>query len=207
MKRTGDWVFRPNILDEAGGLVEALGTYEPAGKNLTAGFANAKGSILYDSHNRRQSLFLAGTVMEVMGAPGRAEGRGARIHRVMGTINVSPTTWTVGSRFDIGFRFGVFEQDPSSGLILVDANYNMWNAGAAKTDQPAFWANNRQWQHERRDIQTFSDNGVSFVYRFNFPVKRTLKPHECYAVYVETVTGSATVNLWYWLRSFVSDEG
>lgn len=207
-----DWVFRGNIHDVTGALVEDLGTYVSSTTDLTAGEGNALGKILYDSHNYIKSAIVSA------GAPGssytfassaRAEGGRARIHRVRGSVFVRPTTWTIGSFFRLGFRFGMFEQDAVAGTILVDPLYNMWLATNATDNAPSRWANDRAWQHERREFKVFATGNetVGWNFRFNFPVNRSLRPDQCYAVYMETIVSSATLQVQRWLSTLVSDEG
>lgn len=120
---------------------------------------------------------------------------------------VTPSNWALGSQFQFGIRFGIFEQDPGTGLLLIDPNYNMLTAGALAIVQPALWANDRKWQHEFREHRTFTDNATIFRYRFSVSVRRSLQPHECYALYMENPPAeTSTISSKFWFRTLVSDE-
>lgn len=211
-KRPADWVYRMHIRDEAGGLSDALGSYEFTFATLVAGQANSQVRILYDSFNYVNGRFpdIGGgnTPGFLLPAPARAEGKNPLIHRVQGEILVRPSSWAITNAIFIGFRFGIFEQDPLSGLVLLDPGYTIINPSATSLLNPGLYANTRDWQHERRIWDVFESNTNRWHLRFNFPVRRTLKPHECYAVYAEG-NGASSVNcvVGYQLRTLVSDEG
>lgn len=202
-----DWVFRPNTHDEAGAIVDGQGSYEPTATTLTPGLGNALVKVLYDSHNRVNKVISTGNFISGMPSAARAEGGRARILRVRGQVLWIPSTWAVGSGFRFGLRFGMFEQDADTGTILLGAAYTMWTATVIDQNSPAVWANNRWWAHERRIVANFNDNSSLFATRFNFPVNRSLAPHICYGVYMETFAGSTTLNVQPWLSTLVADEG
>lgn len=201
-----DWVYRPNVLDDTGAIIDPWGSYDPTTKSVTAGVANASLAVLYDSHNYVGSQIIPIATNAMLRAPGRAEGARASIKMVEGTLLCTPSTWAIGSQFQLGVRFGIFPQDPFDGALFVDANYSMWQ-NLSQTDNIAYWANDRNWQKEDRFDEVFLENQATFKYRWRFPVRRSLKPHECYAVYFETATGSVTVNLRTFFRTLVTDEG
>lgn len=211
MRRRADWVYRPHIRDETGGLADGLGSYEGTNATLSGGIAGAQARILYDSFNYRSGMFpdIGGGNAPgfLLGSSARAEGSNPKIHRVEGTVRMQPTTWALGDRFGVAFRFGVFEQDPTSGLLLVDAAYTIHTATATTMLNPAQWANSRTWQHERRVYFAAADSSNVFVQHFRFRVNRVLKPHECYALYVERAADGNNVSMMYWFRTLVSDEG
>lgn len=207
-----DWVYRSNVFDTAGGLVDDLGTYAPQYQTLIANTSLA--GVLYDSHNFTANAIGGGIpgggagVQRPIWSPARAEGGRAYVHRVEGTMFVTPSNWALGSQFQFGVRFGIFEQDPVVGALLLDPNYNMLTAGAAFVVQPALWANDRKWQHEFREHRTFTDNATIFRYRFRVTVRRSLMPNECYALYMENPAAeTSTISSKFWFRTLVSDEG
>lgn len=207
-KRTGDWVYRTDYYDNTGALIDALGSYKLEEDPLTGGEVNAVAQVLYDSHNRlKQWIDIPSNIPRVMSNAARAEGQRAWIHRVQGIVFIRPSTWTIGSSFRMGMRFGIFEQDPVAGGLTLDPLYTLWGTGTDVNSNPAHWANDRMWQHERRFAMTFSDNAQVWAQRFNFRVNRRLNPNQCYGVYISSVSGSATLNIQPWLRTFVSDEG
>lgn len=206
-----DWVYRGNIYASDGGTIDGGGSYVAHTNLVTQGGAGATALILYDSHNYVKlgvATLGAGTILP-MSQAGRAEGGSAFIHRVQGTIMAAPSVWAVGSQYRLGMRFGVFEQDPAVGLLLIDPSYNMWTPAANIDVAPATWANDRMWSRERRVVQTFDDNDQIWSWNFNFKVNRKLNPNQCYACYIETSSTPASVNLFIqpWLRTLVSDEG
>lgn len=203
-----DWVYRSNVFDAAGGLFDDLGTYAPQYQTLASNTSLA--GVLYDSHNFTQTRMrqtAADAPRVAIYAPARAEGGRAFIHRVVGTMFVTPSNWSLGSQFQFGIRFGIFEQDASVGAFLIDPNYNMCTPGALAIVQPALWANDRKWQHEMREHRTFTDNATIFKYRFAFSVRRSLAPHECYGFYMENPPAeTSTISSKFWFRTLVSDE-
>lgn len=208
-RERADWVYLGNIHDEAGTLVWAAGTYDAVDFPLLPASGNAVGKILYHSYNfihHGTTMASPGTLL-ALPRYSRAEGRNAKIRRVRGMVHIHPSTWAIGSTFRIGFRFGIFEQDAESGFVLIDPLYNMWTNSGNDDVNPQRWANDRNWQHEWRDTRTFSDNSSFFNYRFDFPVNRTLKPHECYAMYVESASTSVNLVGQSFLRTLVVDEG
>lgn len=203
----GDWVYRANLRDEAGALIDDLGTYDPIAQTLGAGLVNANAAVLYDSYNRFSKMVQPPGVAPA-GIPmaARSEGGRARILRVQGVQTFSPSTWALGSVYSLGIRFGIFEQDPSSGAFLLDPTYSMWVRTNNMLD-PATWANDRQWQHERRIVVNFNDNNQTLNWRFNFAVNRTLQPHFCYGIFYETLAGSVNLTSRLFYRTLVVDEG
>lgn len=210
-RRPADWVYRPHIRDEAGVLIEGLGSYEATFSTLTVGANNAQVRILYDSFNYR-SMQLVDTAginfpQGYLGPSAKAEGRNPLIRRVEAFITYQPTSWSVGDQLHIGFRFGIFEQDPTSGLVLLDPAYTLMNPSASTLANPAVFANSRTWQFEKRIKRAFASNDARFESSFRIRVNRLLKPHECYALYVEGQVGHVNTSMQYWCRTLVSDEG
>lgn len=202
-----DWVYRPNVHDAAGGLVDDQGSYEPTVKVLTPGDPAAIAPVLYDSHNYINPSTQAGNLPRPVPSSGRAEGGRAFIRRVQGLIIIRPSTWALGSIWRLAMRFGMFEQDPNSGNFLIDPLYAIWSLPTLNNLKPAVWANDRQWQHEWRNAMTFSDNSQMWVRRFNFRVNRRLNPNMCYGIYVASQSDSVTLTLQFFFRTLVSDEG
>lgn len=211
-----DWVYRPCLQDAAGAAIDDLGTYDQNVGLLTAGPANANFHVLYDSHNhlvQSKGPSLAGATALTMPMAARAEAMRPKIMRVQGVTLVRPTAWTVGSLTMVGFRFGIWEQDPQSGSILIDPAYSMWTGGGAGINQlrPATWANDRNWQVERRLMVAFGENSSgAWTMRWNFTVNRRLDPNEAYGVYMESDSTWATatnVQYKHFIRTLVADEG
>lgn len=209
-RRRADWVFRPDLFDSAAGNVDANGTYSPFAFNLPGGLANARWSSLYDSNG--YLAFVANAGAGNVGTPlpraARAEGRRPYVKWVRGKILLQAATWTVGSIFRLGIRFGVWNQNPASGNIIVSAAYSMWNATTLNDDQVAVFANDGEWQKEVRMLRTFSTGNEQTAWEVpvSFPVRRSLRPNQAYGVYLESTTGSATLAVQYWLQTLVADE-
>lgn len=208
-RRRRDWVYRPNLKDTAGGLFDVLGSYENLAKNLAAGFANPQVAVLYDSSSYMSAVAAQTTTFVALPRASRAEGRKPLIHRVQGVVLVTPSTWAAGSRFDVGFRFGRFVQAPDTGGIVFDPEYAMWGSPADAKDSPANYANDTNWQFERRELVTFgtSNDAASWKWSFNFRVNRSLESNQAYALYMESAGGSININIQCWFRTLVSDEG
>jgi len=212
-KPRADWVYRDHMYDEAGALINSQGTYNNLPTVLAPAPANALGKILYDSKSfMKHAAGSTPFVPLVMAGSARAEGKRAQIMAVQGMISIRPSTWALGSNLVVGIRFGVFEQDPGTGGILVDPSYSMFASFANVALSAANWANDGQWDRERRVYVTFSDNSQVYNHYFFFRTRRFLKGHECYAVYLEAnnqsgTTGSVNSNVTLWLRTLVSDEG
>lgn len=204
-----DWVYRPHYRDDAGNIIDAGGTYEPnAGVSIAAGQTNGIGVVLYDSHNyMKQVVAIGGNAPTSAGHEARAEGRMARIIRVQGWMVVQPTVWAVGSSYRLGMRFGRFEQDPNSGSFLLSTSYTLWLSSANINFAPSVFANTRLWTREHRHAESFNDNSAQRNFRFNFKVGMRLKPDECYGIWLETISGSATLNAYFALRTLINDEG
>lgn len=203
-----DWVYRPNLRDEAGSLIDDLGTYDPVVQTLLAADPNANAAVLYDSHNRQMNTVTFGAVPFQFPRMARAEGGRAKIIRVQGQHIVTPSTWALGSTYRLGIRFGIFEQDPASGAFLIDPSYGLWVAAGDVQLGAAAWANDRKWQHEMRYGTAFSpDRPQMWNFRFNFSVNRRLMPNECYGMFYSTFGGSVTTIHQMWYRTLVADEG
>lgn len=207
-----DWIYRDNIYGVAGPL-EFLGTYTPRGTTVAAGPTVAAGKILYDSKDYITTAMSPGVGLIAAVSPAsRSQGSKAKILRVQGVINYVPSTWALGSQMLIGFRFGIFEQNPSSGNILLPPAYSLWQENVDIMDNPAVYAD-APFSHERRAFTRFSDNAPAWQARFNFPVNRTLMSDQCFAVYIEVADASGglqagvTTIIQPWLRTLVVDEG
>lgn len=203
----GDWVFRGVNYDTAGAVVDDFGSYQAVTKNVTGGPAGANICILYDSANYQRVAQGGQFVSTYAARAHRAEGPHPLIKRVRGTIIFRPSTWALGSSVEIGLRFGVFEQVPDGGGIFLDPEYNMWTAVPSSDATPAVWANRRDWVREVHWREDFLENRLSWTKFYNFAVNRRLLPHQCFAAYIETNTGSPTLVVQPWLSSYVIDEG
>lgn len=212
---SADWVFRPNIRLADGTIIDDLGTYDPLQGTLVAGAANANFHVLYDSHNRWaavQSLGLA-PGLSLMPNAARAEASRPLILRVRGMMTLRPSVWAVGNAISVAIRFGIYEQDPSAGSVLIDPAYTLMSQGLAGVNQlrPATWANDRNWQHEKRLVFSFGDNATHWARYFNFRVNRRLDPNEAYGIFMESDAGnwvsSQTLLYQMWFSTLVADEG
>jgi len=208
-RKRADWVYRSDIFDEAGALLDGKGTYTPRGTAVSAGVANAVGKVLYDSHNRRSFVTMdAGNVLASLPAPARAEGGRAQMLAVQGQIIVIPSTWSIGSIVNMGFRIVELEADPIDGTASIDAAYTMMAVSAVNAQQCANFANDRDWDWEFRSNRSFETGAT--MGRWSIPVRfrtrRRLKPNNGYYLYVENA-GSVTTTIIPWLRTLVVDEG
>lgn len=211
-----DWVYRPNYQLADGTIIDDLGTWDPLSGTLLAGLANANFHVLYDSHNRFAQLQSQGLAPGISYMPNaaRAEATRPKIMRVQGVIHYRPTAWAIGNILHWAVRFGIFEQDPQSGSVLIDPSFHILNAApiaGAPMLRAATWANDRNWQRQFNRSHSFGDNGQTWTLFVNFAVNRRIDPNECYGIYMEASGGgyASSVNMFYqlWLRTLVSDEG
>lgn len=206
-----DWVFRNDLYDVGGNAIDASGSYVPnVSKVLVPGFASGTVFWLYDSYNLdMQSEFAGGGAQPIAkGKWRRSEAANPKILRVSGEMSFTPSVWALGSSYFLGVRFGIFTQDAYTGLALFDQRYNLWGTTNVTEDQqqPARFANDRSWQHQRMTIVRFNDNNATLNWLFNFRVNRRLRPDEGYGVYVETAVGSVNLTVNNRLRTLVADD-
>jgi len=224
-RRRRDWVYRARgktLLDPDAVDLTALedaqkASYDPVIVTYLGGTANASARILYDSHNHFVELAGEFTgagdpVATAFTRAGRAEGRNAVVYAVEGFVHVVPDTWAIGSRVELGWRLGVFDQEAQTGFVSVDGSYSMWNppTGVSPFNTPAMYANDTKWVREGRLMKAFaSTNTMTDFYvipRWRSKRGRALKPTECFALYIELSSGSVAVRTQAWLRTLVSDE-
>lgn len=210
-----DWVYRDNMWDAAGAMVNGLGTYTSQATAFNAvGMNEALGKILYDSRNFLVQMTGAiPLVGAVMGMSARAEGAKPLILAVQGDILLQTNTWVLGDALHCGFRIGVFEQDPDTGNILVDDQYSLFNATTDVQDNPARAANDQKAIWEARLFAGVGgDNNNRFRVRVRVRTRRRLTSSQCLAVYCENAGGSGIYSsvhstVGFRLRTLVADEG
>lgn len=210
-----DWVYRSNARadDAVGSDADVIGTYEMNIPPHAGGPGNAQGHILYDSVNYLAQFGaggnIVGGVQRMIGRAARAEGRKPCILAVEGIIYWEPSIWALGNLMAIGTRFGVFEQDPGTGQVLLDPAYSMWmNEVGGSQSKPAQWANGTRGNAmERRTHVGYSDTRPFHVERWRFRTRRFLAANECFAVYTELENTSVDTRTQWWLRTLVADEG
>jgi len=208
-RKRADWVYRPDIFDEAGALLDGKGTYTPRATSVSAGIANAVGKVLYDSHNRRSFATMdAGNVISSLPSYARAEGARAQMLAVKGQIVVVPSTWSAGSIVTLGFRIVELEADPIDGTASIDAAYSMMATSNVNAQQVANFANDRDWDWETRSYRSFETGATMgrWVIPVSFRTRRRLKPNNGYYLYIENA-GSVSCSIIPWLRTLVVDEG
>lgn len=208
--RRADWVYRPNIYDTAGAAIDSNGTYVPGASVLVGvGVALANANVLYDSANYIQAnATMAGNAPRVFPSWGRGEGVKARVHYTIGQLTWTPSTWVLGSNFFPAARIVILEQDVLTGNVIVDPTYTLWAEPTAMAISPARWANDGKWFWEKHELLSFSSGNEKrrFRWTFNVPIKRTLKPNECLALWYELATGSEAGALNMICRTLVTDE-
>lgn len=204
-----DWVYRGAYVDGEGSLDWTLASYCGIYRTISGGGGVPESTawVLYDSQNYFKDVAGQGGVTS---RASRAEGKRARCYRVMGQINWTGTTWTLGDEVRFGLRLGVFNQDPADGGILVPAAYGMMTEGGSLNDQTSIWANARGqnlWEH--RNYQYFATGAETSnrTLKVNIPISVSLGPDECLAMYMEQQGGGVGLRYVTWLRTLVSDEG
>lgn len=208
--RKADWVYRGDIHDGAGGVIDSFGSYVPG-----LGFVQAAGSPqatihwLYDSSlYRKFATSVGGNVPLVMPPAMRAEGRKPLILRVQGWMSVLPTAWVAGTVVFLGMRFGVWDQSPNTGNGIFQANYNMWDNALNDNAAPATFANFGNYVREFRKSWSFdigqTASRVNFT--FNFACRRAMLPHQGFGIYTELAPGSTACSIVHAFRTLVVDE-
>lgn len=208
-RKKGDWVYRGDIHDSAGGLIDNFGTYVPgAGFVQVAGSANATIHWLYDSANYRKYSVTVGGTTTGMPSFHRAEGQKPLLLRVQGWISFTPSTWAAGSTFFLGMRLGIFEQNQNTGNALFAAAYNMWNYAATDAISAAAFANDSRIIRDWRMVKSFADAGTPIRYNLylNVKMRRRMNPTDGLGIYLETATGSTNLVVVSALRTFIVDE-
>lgn len=217
-----DWVYRgmfetPGSEPPADPWVseaQGLASYTEFVGTFAAGPTSARFLVLYDSRNRLAELASTWSVaggfnsIAMMPRAARAEGKKPLILASEGQIYLRANTWALGNIMAWGYRIGVFEQDPLTGLVVLNADYSMWNTSADWNDQVSTWANQSGWVQERRFWRTFNadfPSDTSFSYRWRG--RRRLKEHECFGIYLEAESTSVNMLTQPWCRTLVSDEG
>lgn len=206
-----DWVYRPNLFAIAApyNAIDAAGTYDIAVRGLTTGFATAQCLWLLDSANRRKTapMMLSTAGGGIMAGSAMPEGKRTRVHAVEGMIYVEPSTWAVGNLMALGLRIGAYEQDPTSGLASVDADYTMWSA-AINATKTSYYANDRGYnQWETRAFKSFGDNGSIMIVRIRARLKYSLNAGYGLGLWVEGESTGVNVRYQTWLRTLVSADG
>jgi len=186
---------------------DTLGTYGVGNRSQSTGTGNATVLWLYDSHDHLQFMASSTATAQLARLPpaARAEGKRAVIRMTQGHFEIEPSAWALGNHLHWGWRLGVFEQDPFTGLASLNVLYNLWGRNPPATAD--YWADVGNWVREGRLYRAFNNEQTTPVFRV--PVfwrgRRTLKPNEGWGIYIE---GEET-NIRYdtWFRTFVSDEG
>lgn len=203
----GDWVYRGDMHDSAGGLQDAFGTYCPgAGYSLFAGLAEKAAHILYDSSNYRAYAAASGLPV-IMPGFHRAEGKRPLMLRVQGWTSLTPSTWAVGSFYFFSMAIMIAEQNATTGNIQLDPGWSMWSYNVVDTLCAARYMNDPKVLNVRRLVQHFNDNSLRVNINTNVKLRRRLDANQCLALVTETSDGSTGVTVVHALRTFVVDEG
>lgn len=209
-----DWVYRDDIYDDAGALFETGGTYTSTTNSIPPGVDASAAKILYDSSNYIGRMVGAGGVVPAyFGSAARAEGRKPYIKWCQGFFTWRPSTWALGSVSALGVRIAKFEQDPITGQILVTPTYTMWSRTNLTGDNPSNHANSHRHFLDRRLVRGFSDNAAIWTTQWSVPIRTTLQPHECLAIFFESagnpnppITSVTNILAGLYARTLVSDS-
>lgn len=208
--RRADWVYRGWETDEGGTPILDQMSYGVEARSIAA--SGSAIAMLYDSHDYMLQAVGGGAGAGVAGHlpySARAEGRKATCLRVQGMLSYEASTWAAGSRLELGWRLGVFEQAADTGLVLLDVAYSMYTSSTLK-DQPAVWANDQATHIAERRIRfEFSAGNEASLrtQKLDISFKRRLRSHECLALYLELPATSVGIRYQTWLRTLVQDEG
>lgn len=207
-----DWVYRPNEIAET---LTNFGAYGGS-RALNVGASNSASFILYDSvdylrfdtesNNLNQGF-------QSMPRAARAEGSLPTVFAVQGTLHARRTAWTLQSFIRFAFRLGWYEQDMTSGLLSLEADYTLWDrAGFFLDHAPAIFANEKNSNLMERRWAAFSDSADAILAR-EIPVlwrgrRRAPSSKHCLALYLEAPEGGASFSfIESWCRSLIADEG
>lgn len=207
-KMRGDWVYRGFETDGEGGpLASQVASYIALSRNTgyyTVQPGTPLGVVLYDSveylMTATRSGIAAGT-NTFMGREARAEGRKATALAVDGHYYVMPNAWTLGSNWALSARIVVCDQNTTTGGLDLPAAYNLGDS---------LWANGWGNLVERRDWIAFATGNEQQRWKFalSWKGRRSLKPHECLALYIESsgpAIGSTTLLVTPVFRSLMHD--
>lgn len=211
-----DWVYRGGKYLLAGDIVNdeeerESGTYYApftlASSSSGVPSEGATAQVLYDSEEYMGSRYAPGQVpasgqwnnyaINAQARPDAVEG-GPLIHAVDVNFHVFNSTWATGWVLYLGVRVIVAQQDPLTGLALLDPAYSMWQDVAGLTAQPATWANGRDncWEDRITKVFRTSDGGqLAFYYKARPRFKRRLKADEGLFLYFETHPSSGDIGL------------
>lgn len=208
-RQRADWVYRPDMVDDTGALIDQMGTYDSTVKLQTTGVANSTLSWLYDSVNRLKVLgAIGGAGFVQVPRAARAEGRNPLCLAAEISLILQPQTWAVGDQYRLGIRLMHAEQDPDDGLPLFNAEYTMWEPAAAGTPRAAIFANERTFIREWRTAAQFNDNSQLWVFRRFVRFRRALPPERGLGIFLQMPnTSSVNLNVQFWCRTLVVDEG
>lgn len=187
---------------------DGLGTYTPTDQVLASPTTAAL--ILYDSKNYLRQATGGGTgSFGAIGGAARAAGRKAICHATRGMILIDTSSWAVNNQLIMGFRIGVYEQDPGNGQMSVEPGYSMF---LDASDVPiSYWANaKRRNLWERRMYHQYgqnSDTAGLYMLSVKARFRAYLDDNECLAIFAECPTGSVNVRIKYFLSTLVTDEG
>lgn len=218
-----DWVYRGPVITPVDDTETAIGTSESAGLasytqnviSLASGAAQAQVLILYDSQNRLATLagtepFAGGQTFGALNRAARAAGKRPVMLATEGQMYIEPSTWAIGNVLAYGWRLGAWDQDPTTGLISLPAEYSMWQTvlGSNPMSSPDVWANSYNHVMEGRFWRGFNSNESNVMpFRMRWRGRRTLRPNECWGIYLEVPTTAVTMRRQPWFRTLVQDEG
>lgn len=202
-----DWVYRGTEADPEGSLDTSVpGSYGAGFFTISSGQNMAQ--VLVDSQNYLSNA-RGGDLPFFLGEESRPTSRRMYCGFVQGWMEWQATTWAAGNDVRIGFRIGKVEQDPDTGLLEYDAQYNMWVAGGGLKIQPSVWANDdltNRW--ERRVCYHFATGNETSLRTMavGARVNCWLASHEALVLYIETAQSSVGVRFQSFLRTRVSGD-
>lgn len=211
-RQRADWVYRPNMFDDTGALIDQQGTYDQTIATITPGVVNSQAFWLYDSVNRLKQLgAIGGANFVQVPRVARAEGRNPLVLAVELTMFITPSTWALGSQFRHGIRLMTIDQDPDDGLALFNAEYTMWDAAGAGLPRAAIFANEKNLWREWRFARFFNNDSTTPIWAFygRWRGRRSIRPEQGLALFHQTDNTAATTTLQIqrWCRTLVVDEG
>lgn len=209
MRKSRDWIYRGDAFGNSepqwdSGDDSELASYTNNTSTLSAGYVQSRGLILLDSTIRGATIINTGSnVMAALNGAASPRQKSITVLAVQGVIKLTPSSWTLNDEINVGWRLGVFDQDPASGFVSVESQYTMWSAGGPFSNQAANWAD-RAFLKEGRVMRSAGETSPRVI---TLPIfwrgRQSVRPGRCLAIYLEQPDNSIQVRIQPWMRTLV----
>lgn len=198
-RMAADWVYRGQEYNvETGAVVSPFGaSYDEREVTVTAGPGTPAGLVLVDSPNYRAALtqfnVAAGAYYAIDDAA-RPYRPSLTVRRVQGHLLVRPSAWAVGNNLRMLWRIIVGKQNPSSGAVILPAEYSEWGGAVSPNNSKARWANSQGNAGQGYLHQAFENTNDRWIVRINVPMRRRLFADQALFLYIEARAGASDIN-------------